>query len=46
MNVCINFRKKNMFKAKNIKKDQRKVFIISNRRHNTQEFIMVMIQGS
>lgn len=28
--------KKNMFKAKNTKKDQRKVFIIGNRRHNTQ----------
>ena len=35
--------KKNTFKAKNIKKDQRKGFIIGNRRHNTQEFIMVMI---
>lgn len=39
MDGCINFRKKNMFKAKNTKKDQRKVFIIGNRRHNTQEFI-------
>ena len=43
MDGCINFREKKMFKAKNSKKDQRKALIIDNRRHNTQEFIMVMI---
>lgn len=35
--------KKIQLKAKSIEKDQRKVFNIGKRRHNTQENMMVMI---